>query len=50
MIPAKQGDSDTVALSEADIMEIYEKGFTTLQAVSSAGKLANTWADIKTQD
>ncbi len=38
-----------VALSEEDIKSIFEKGWTGLQAVSSAGKLAAVWCSIKAQ-
>ncbi len=40
----------SVALSGDDIKAIYEKGFDMALAVESFSKLANTWADIKTQD
>ncbi|MBM3213028.1 LamG domain-containing protein [Candidatus Poribacteria bacterium] len=36
-----------VALSPADVMEIYKKGFVMVQAVDTNGKLSTNWGRIK---
>ena len=38
-----------VALTEDDINDLMEKGLETVLAVEPSGKLATTWADIKSQ-
>ena len=39
----------SVALAEADINDLMEDGLSTLTAVEPAGKLATTWASLKSQ-
>ena len=38
-----------VALSEADINTLMDRGLSTLTAVEPADKLTTTWADIKSR-
>ncbi len=39
----------SVALAEADINTLMDEGLSSLAAVEPSGKLATTWADIKSQ-
>ena len=39
----------SVALEEDDINELMEKGLVTLMPVEPSGKLATTWAGIKSR-